>query len=65
MDRPERDFLKGFERAALLTRELRDHPPSHTSAEAYVEDVAQLHADSDDLMSRGLAVGCLAALGKE
>jgi hypothetical protein len=27
-------------------------------------DVAELHADSDDLVRRGLAVGCLSAVGK-
>jgi hypothetical protein len=65
MNRDEQKFLIGFERAARLTQKLRENPPSHTSPEDYVEDVAQLHADSDDLVSRGLAVGCMAALGRE
>ena len=54
MDRWETDFLRGFERAAQLTRQLREHPPSHTSVEDYMEDVAQLHGDSDDLVSRSM-----------
>jgi hypothetical protein len=29
-----------------------------------MESVAHLHADSEDLLSRGLAVGCLAAIGE-
>ena len=42
----------------------RRHPPAHTTAAEYLEDVAHLHADSDDLTRRGLAVGCLSALGR-
>jgi hypothetical protein len=64
MSRNGHDFLAGFERAAVLTRTVMAHPPSHTSAVEYLEDVAHLHADSDDLTRRGLAVGCLSALGR-
>jgi hypothetical protein len=64
MDRREREFLIGFERAALLTQRVLASPPAHTSATDYMIDVAELHADSDDLVRRGLAVGCLCAVGK-
>jgi hypothetical protein len=62
MDRAEQDFLKGFEKAARLTREVRDSQPG--TATDYLEAVAHLLADSQDLVCRGLAVGCLAAVGK-
>jgi hypothetical protein len=65
MDRRAKDFLNGFQRAAVLTRSLRETPSSHTSPEDYLKDVADLNADSDDLTRRGLAVGCLAALGED
>ena len=64
MGRRERAFLTGFERAAVLTQRILANPPSHTSPEEYMRDVAHLHADSDDLVSRGLAVGCLSAVGQ-
>jgi len=64
MGRREKDFLIGFERAAILTRRVLASPPTYMTAQAYVEDVVDLHADSEDLVSRGLVVGCLAALGK-
>jgi hypothetical protein len=64
MGRREKAFLTGFERAAVLTQRILANPPSHTSAEEYMRDVAHLHADSDDMVSRGLAVGCLSAVGK-
>jgi hypothetical protein len=64
MGRRERAFLNGFERAAVLTRQILANPPSHTSAEEYMRDVAHLHGDSDDMTCRGLAVGCLSAVGK-
>jgi hypothetical protein len=59
------EFLAGFEKAALLTRHVLASPPLHTTGPDYIESVAHLHADSQDLVSRGLAVGCLSALGKE
>lgn len=65
MDRAEKEFLMGFERAARLAQQVKERPPSYTTAEDYMKDVAQLHARSDDLVSRGLAVGCLAAVGRE
>ena len=65
MSRKEKDFLAGFEKAALLTQRMIDSPPQFTSSRNYIESVAHLHADSDDLVSRGLAVGCLSAVGKE
>jgi hypothetical protein len=65
MSRSEREFLVGFARAALLTQSMVTCPPSFTSPSDYMENVAHLHGDSDDLLSRGLAVGCLSALGKE
>jgi hypothetical protein len=64
MSRNERDFLLGFEKAAVLAQGVLASPPAYTTASAYLESVAHLHADSDDLVSRGLAVGCLCALGK-
>ncbi len=65
MDRRAKEFLIGFERAALLTRRIREAPPSHTSPEDYLKDVADLNDDAEDLVRRGLAVGCRAALGED
>ena len=65
MSRGERDFLAGFEKAAVLTRQMLETPPAYTSREEYALNVAHLHADSEDLRSRGLAVGCMAALGRD
>jgi hypothetical protein len=64
MTRHEKEFLTGFQQAALLLQQLLVSPPSFTTREDYVESVAHLHADAQDLTSRGLAVGCLCALGK-
>jgi hypothetical protein len=64
MGRKEKEFLSGFERAAILTQRILASPPTYTSPEEYVEDVVDLHANSEDLLSRGLVVGCLSALGK-
>jgi hypothetical protein len=64
MQRAEREFLSGFERAAVLAQRLLACPPAHTSAVQYLEDVADLLEGGEDLIGRGLAVGCLAALGK-
>lgn len=64
MSRNGHEFLAGFQQAAVLTRTVMAQPPSYTSAKEYLEDVAHLHADSDDLTRRGLAVGCLSALGR-
>jgi hypothetical protein len=64
MSRLEQEFLAGFGKAALLAQQVKAHPPSHTTAEDYIRDVADLHSHSDDLLSRGLAVGCLSALGR-
>lgn len=64
MNRGEKEFLMGFQRAAQLVQRILACPPSHTSAVDYMNDVAHLHADADDLLRRGLAVGCLAAVGK-
>lgn len=64
MNRKEREFLTGFQKAALLLQKLLACPPSFTTREDYVDSVAHLHADSQDLMCRGLAVGCLCALGR-
>ena len=65
MGRRERDFLIGFTRAALLTRAILASPPAATTPEAYMRTIAQLHADADDLLRRGLAVGCLSAVGED
>jgi hypothetical protein len=62
--REEQQFLDGFGKAALLARRMLDSPPTYTTPRDYLESVASLHEDSDDLTSRGLAVGCLSALGK-
>jgi hypothetical protein len=64
VSREEKDFLVGFEKAALLAQQILTSPPAYTTAREYLESVAHLHRDSDDLMSRGLAVGCLCALGQ-
>ena len=61
MGRQELAFLAGFGRAALLAQQVKAHPPSHTTPEEYMRDVADLHGDSEDLLSRGLAVGCLSS----
>jgi hypothetical protein len=64
MNRDERDFLIGFGMAATLTRHIMGQHPSYTTAEKYVEDVADLHAHANDFRARGIAVGCLSALGR-
>lgn len=64
MNRREKDFLTGFQRAAELMRNVITTPPAYTTAQEYVRDVADLHRDSQDFVSRGLAVGCLVALGR-
>ena len=64
MGRQEHDFLEGFGKAAVLAHEIKAHPPTHTTPEEYMRDVAHLHGDSEDLLSRGLAVGCLSAFGQ-
>ena len=61
MGRQELAFLAGFGKAALLAQQVKAHPPTPTTPEEYMRDVADLHGDSDDLLSRGLAVGCLSA----
>ncbi len=65
MERREKEFLTGFGRAAQLTRRVLSSPPAYTTREDYMRDVAHLHGDADDLVRRGLAVGCLSALGEE
>ena len=64
MSREEKDFLVGFEKAALLAQQILQKPPAYTTARDYLESVAHLHRDSDDLVCRGLVVGCLCAVGK-
>jgi hypothetical protein len=64
MGRQEQEFLAGFGKAALLAQQVKDNPPTHTTPEEYMRDVAHLHGDSEDLLSRGLAVGCLSAFGQ-
>jgi hypothetical protein len=64
MSRDEKDFLMGFGLAATLTHGVQRQRPSYTTAERYVQDVADLHADSPDYLNRGMAVGCRSALGK-
>lgn len=63
MSRDEKEFLFGFEKAALLAQQILHSPPAYTTAREYLESVAHLHRDSDDLVCRGLVVGCLSALG--
>jgi hypothetical protein len=64
MDRQIKEYLTGFERAALLVRRVLIDPPSYKSAQSYLEYVAHLHAGAEDLLRRGFAVGCLSALGR-
>jgi hypothetical protein len=64
MERREREFLAGFERAARLVQQVLTCPQAYVSTDRYLEDVARLHGDAEDLTRRGLAVGCLAALGR-
>jgi hypothetical protein len=64
MKREEREFLAGFERAARLVRQVLTCPQAYMSGDRYLEGVAQLHGDAEDLTCRGLAVGCLVALGR-
>jgi len=64
MGRQEREFLHGFGKAALLAQQVKAHPPTHTTPEEYIPEVAHLHGDSEDLTSGGLAVGCLSAFGQ-
>jgi hypothetical protein len=65
MDRQIREYLRGFEQAAVLVRRVLSDPPSYKNAESYVEDVAaDLHVRATDPLRRGIAVGCLSALGR-
>lgn len=64
MDRRVRDFLMGLDRAVLPARRGAAHPPSYTRATECLLDFCHLHADSDDLVWCGLAVGCPSGLGK-
>jgi len=64
VSRNEMDFLAGFGKAALLAQQVLASPPSYTTSQDYMESVAHLHADSEDLVRRGLAVGCMSAIGK-
>jgi len=64
MSHSARDFLLGFERAAVLTQRMLAHPPDMMSAPDYMGYVADLYASADDPLGRGLAVGCLSALGR-
>lgn len=64
MSRQAREFLRGFQQAALLAQRMLANPPTYTSPREYLEDVVDLHAAADDLVRRGLAAGCLCALGK-
>ena len=65
MSREEREFLKGFEKAAQLTREIQLCPPRFTTPAQYVEQVARLHCASESFEHRGVAVGCLSAVGRD
>ena len=64
MDRQTKEYLAGFQRAALLVQRILSAPPSYQSAQHYLEDVADLHLHAGDLQRRGIAVGCLSALGR-
>jgi hypothetical protein len=64
MDRQAKQFLAGFQKAAQLAKQLADNRSSLSDPADYMEDVADLHGHSDDLVRRGLAVGCLCAVGK-
>ncbi len=64
MDRQTKEYLAGFQRAALLVQRILSAPPSYQSAQSYLEDVAHLHDRAGDLRRRGIAVGCLSALGR-
>jgi hypothetical protein len=64
MGRSEKDFLLGFAKAATLTQGVLAAPPAHTSPRDYMKDVAHLLRSSDDLVERGIAVGCMAAVGE-
>jgi hypothetical protein len=64
MQRQTTEYLTGFGRAAQLVRRVLAEPPCFKAAPEYVESVAALHAGTDDMFCRGLAVGCLAALGR-
>ena len=64
MSRREKEFLAGFEKAALLTQRILACPPSYTTAREYLNDVVRLLRGSDDLVERGLVVGCLCAVGE-
>jgi hypothetical protein len=64
MDRQAKQFLEGFQKAAQLAQHLADNRSPQSDPMEYLEDVADLHGHSDDLVRRGLAVGCLCAVGK-
>ena len=64
ISRREKEFLSGFQKAALLTQRVSACPPSYTTARDYLKDVARLLRSSDDLVERGLVAGCLCAVGE-
>ncbi len=64
MDRRAKEFLTGFRRAAQLAGRVRACPPTYPGATEYLQDLAHLHETADDLVRRGLAAGCLCALGR-
>ncbi len=64
MDRQAKQFLEGFQKAAQLVQNLADHCSPQSDPAEYLEGVADLHGHSDDLVRRGVAVGCLCAVGK-
>ena len=64
MGRSEKEFLLGFAMAATLTQRMLTAPPAHTSPRDYMKDVAHLLRSSDNLVGRGIAVGCMAAVGE-
>jgi hypothetical protein len=64
MSRPETEFLQGFEKAALLARQVAASPPAYTSPPEYLKDVARLLVGSSGFVERGLAAGCLTAIGE-
>ena len=65
MGRNEKEFLLGLAMAATLTQRMLAAPPAHMRPQDYMKDVAHLLRSSDDLVGRGIAVGCLAAVGEE
>jgi len=58
MSRNEKEFLLGFEKAALLTQRILACPPAYTTPDEYMESVAHLPG-VDELKAAGVGPGTI------